>query len=367
MPELWIPYGAVETLITIQAENLGSVAEVPPEGQAADLGRVAELVKGAASLYICDSTPSTLEVLRGLVPTLAEAQGARLVSSSPKRVEAGVPEVKGRVTTLPPPLPAAEGKEEPTYATELLEGGMKLFLGSARPDPLFGILDPRGEACLNWVASFHALAAKAEKSMEPKPFHKTPAFEAVLGITAKFPNSKFLSVVPSGGKPKAVLEDAPFDAIKNSFAKTSVPQARGLIAGLGGKGYDDTLSSTLRGVWNVLEGVRKGGSVLLVAECADGVGSVALEMLVTGRLMGEGGRRERYVDGLEDVFYLNKLKDEYDILLLSGLPETYARSKLGLTTAKGAGEAVGRLLNKVGRTGKLNIVPRASECQVVSG
>ena len=67
------------------------------------------------------------------------------------------------------------------------------------------------------------------------------------------------------------------------------------------------------------------------------------------------------------MFYLNKLKGEYDVLLLSGLPETYARPTLGPTTAKGAGEAVGRMLNKLGRSGKVNVVPRAPECLVESG
>jgi nickel-dependent lactate racemase len=141
-----------------------------------------------------------------------------------------------------------------------------------------------------------------------------------------------------------------------------------MVIGIGGRGYDDTLSSALRLVWNVIEGVRKAGSVLLVAECSEGMGSTALEMLVTERMGGVGERRrEKYVDGIEEVFYLNKLKDEYDLLLLSGLPETYARSKLGLTTAKGSGEAVGRILNKVGRSGKLNVVSRAPECLVDSG
>jgi nickel-dependent lactate racemase len=138
------------------------------------------------------------------------------------------------------------------------------------------------------------------------------------------------------------------------------------VLGAGGRGYDDTFSSALRGVWSALEGVRKAGSVLVIAECSEGVGSSALELLVTGRLAEGGRRRERYVEGLEEVFYLNKLKEEYDVLLLSGLPETYARTKLGLTTAKGSGEAVGRLLNKVGRSGKLNVVPRAPECLVES-
>ncbi len=365
MPEIWIPYGSVETLVTLQAENLGTVAEPASEVGSVDMPRLTGLVKGTSALFICDSTPATLELLRTLAPALAEAQSVKLLSSSPKRVESSVQEVKGRVATLPPPIPA--GEEEPVYAQALTEKGGKLFLGAARPDPLFGLFDSRVEACLNWVARSHALAAKAEKGMEPKPLKKTAAYEEVQRLTEGIPDSKFLTVVPRGGKPRIILEDAPFDAVKNSFAKFPMAQTRGMVVGAGGRGYDDTLSSSIRGIWSVLEGVRRTGSILLVAECSEGIGSVALENLVTGRAAEGERRKERYVDGLEEVFYLNKLKDEYDVLLLSGLPETYARSKLGLTTAKGSGEAVGRILNKVGRSGKLNVVPRASECQIVSG
>jgi hypothetical protein len=90
-------------------------------------------------------------------------------------------------------------------------------------------------------------------------------------------------------------------------------------------------------------------------------------MLVSGRIAGEGkGRKEKYVDGLEEIYYLAKLKEEYDVLLLSGLPELFAKGKLGLTTARGSGEAVGRVLNKLGRTAKVNLVTRAPECRAVS-
>jgi hypothetical protein len=367
MPELWIPYGGVETLVTLQAENLGLVAEPPTEGGSIDTERIIELVKGSGTVYICDAAPGTLQLLRSLAPTLAEAPNLRLVSSAPKRVDAGVPELKGKVATMPPPMPQEEG-DEPVYAPDLTEKGMKVFVGTARPDPLFGILDAKVEACLNWVARSHAAAARAEKGMEPQPFQKTPAYGVIESLADSISEAKFLSAISRGGRLRTVLEDAPFDAVKNAFARLPMSQSKGMIVGAGGRGYDDTFSSALRGVWNVIEGVRKTGSILLIAECAEGAGSTALEMLVTGRISGEGERRrERYVDGLEEVFYLNKLKEEYDVLLLSGLPETYARSKLGLTTATGSGEAVGRMLNKVGRSGKLNVVPRAPECYLESG
>ncbi len=365
MPELWIPYGNVETLVTLQAENLGVVAEGATQGASTDFPRVAELIKGTAQLFICDSAPATIDLLKGTVSALAENQSLRLLSPAPKRLEAAVPELKGRVTTLPPPLPATEG-DEPVYAQQLLDPGTKLFLGSARPDPLFGIADARVEACLNWILRAHASAAKAIKGMEPEPFQKTEAYEKIEDLVEGIRDAKFLTGIPRGGKLWTALEDAPFDAIKNGFARTQMPPTRGIVIGAGGRGYDDTLSSAVRGVWSAIPGVRKTGSILLIAECLDGVGSSALEMLVTGRMEGEG-KRGRYVDGLEEVFYLNKLKDEYDVLLLSGLPETYARSKFGLTTARGSAEAVGRVLNKIGRSGKMNVVSRASELLIESG
>lgn len=366
MPEIWIPYGNVETLVTLQAENLSVVAEPKADGGSVDNERMTELARGSTRVFLCDAAPATLELLRSLVPAL-ESENLKIVSAAPKRIEGGVPELKGRITTLPPPVPSGEG-DDPLYAQELTDKDVKLFIGSARPDPLFGIIDAKVEACLNWVARSRAMAAGARNGMEPEPFQKTEAYEAIEKLAERFSDSKFITAVPRGGKLRATMEDAPFDAIKNGFAKTQMPQARGLIVGAGGRGYDETLSSALRGVWSAIDGVKKTGSLLLIAECADGVGSTALEMLVTGRTPGEGEKkREKYVDGLEEVFYLNKLKDEYDVLLLSGLPETYARSKVGLTTAKGSGEAVGRILNKVGRSGKLNVVPRAPECIVESG
>jgi hypothetical protein len=366
LPEIWIPFGGVETLVTIQAENLGTIVEQGAEPAPPDIERLAELTRSASAIFVSDFAPTTMQLLKAMAPAIGDAQALEFFSAAPKRIESSVPELKGKVATLPPPLPSGE-EQGAVYAQELTQPGVKLILGTAKPDPLFGIVDARVQSCLNWVARSHSIAAQARKGMEPQPFQKTEAFSEIERIAKGISDAQFLTVVPRGGKLRTVMEDAPFDAIKNSFVKTSVQQTRGMIVGAGGKGFDDTLSAAIRGIWNVLPGLRRTGSVLLIAECSDGIGSTALEMLVTGRLSGEGERkREKYVEGLEEVFYLSKLKEEYDVMLLSGMPETYAGSKLGLTTARGSGEAVGRMLNKVGRSGKLNVVPRAPECLVES-
>ena len=120
MPELWIPYGTVEALVTLQAENLGAVADSPPETASLDTERLADLIRGTASVFICDSAPGTIELLRGLAQHLTETPNLRLMSSAPKRIEGGAPDLKGKITTLPPPLRPGDG-DEPLYAPELLE------------------------------------------------------------------------------------------------------------------------------------------------------------------------------------------------------------------------------------------------------
>jgi hypothetical protein len=304
-----------------------------------------------------------MELLRNLVG-LAQADPPRVVASEPKRAEASVPELKGKVIHLPKDVPSEAGPPEPVPM--LKEAGRKIFIGTARPGPLFGIVDAEVAAALDWVRGAMVEAATARKDFEPTPFEKTESFETAVEIAGGIKEATFLTAIPRGGRVRSVLEDAPFDAVRNGFLETNLPPARGLIVGAGGRGSDDTFSAALRSIWGVIEGVKKSGDVLLLAECSEGVGSPALEMLVSGRIAGEGRRREKYVTGLEEIYYLSKLKEEYGVLLLSGLPETFTRNKLGITSARGSAEAVGRLLNKLGRNAKVNLVTRAAECRMPS-
>lgn len=351
--------------MTIQAENLGTMVEPIAGERNVETERLAELLKGEVALFICDTSPTTLETVQEVIRVLGRIDSLKVLAVEPKRVEGPIPELKGRVFQLARSAQAEGDSLIP--ASPLTDEGRKVFIATARPDPLFGIIDAKVEVASNWFAGGLRYAATARKDLEPTPFEKTLSFERAEEITRGIDGATFLTAIPRGGRAKAVLQNAPFDAIANGFLESTLPPARGLIVGAGGRGYDDTFSSALRTLWSVLGGVRRTGEILLVSECAEGLGSQALEMLASGRMSGEGGRRrEKYIPGVEEIYYLNKLKEDYGVLLLSGLPEIFAKSGLGLATARGSGEAVGRLLNKLGRTAKVNIVTRAAECRVRS-
>jgi hypothetical protein len=361
LPEVWIPYGEVETLVSVDAENIGSVVNPDPEKSAGETDRLSEKLKRATRLFVCDSRPTTVELLRDLAPAVAAVDALKVVAEDPKRIEYAVPQLKSRLSEAIQPVSDISTSEH------LGAQGAKVFVGTASPDPLFGIADPKVAACRNWVVGSHEEAAQKRKDMEPTPFERTDAYASMEETAFKIPDASFVTVIPRSGRVRSAMEDAPFEAIRNGFYGETLPASKALIVGAGGSGYDQTLSSALRSIWGVLGCVRKSGEVLLMAECSKGLGSQALEMLVTGRIAGEGRRKEKYVPGLEEVYYLHRLKEDYDVMLMSGLPELYAKSKLGFATAKGSGEAVGRLISKAGRTSKVNVVARASECRIESG
>ena len=351
--------------MTLQAENLGTVIDPQPEQGALETERLSEAVRGASALFVCDASSAALEVLKSLAVGISLPEAVKIFSPAPRKIESAVPQLKSRVTTLPPPV--TTDSSESAFAPELSARGMKVFIGTARPDPLFGLVDAKVEACLNWIAHSHREAARTRKEMEPSPFEQTRPKEAIDGLADGIKEASFFDILPRGGRAKSVLENAPFDAIKNGFLTIGLQPAKAMVIGTGGKGYDDNLSSAVRIAWNVLPGARKSGSIVLMAECSEGLGSTALDMAATGRIPREPtGKKGSYLEGLEDLYYLSKMREEYDVLLLSGLPEVYAKTKLGLATAKGSGEAVGRLLNKLGKTGKMNVVTRASECRIES-
>lgn len=357
MPEIWVPYGDVETLLTIQAENLGEVVEPQPDAESAEDERLVEAVRSSKSLFVCDAKPATVEFLRKLLPFVVNKELA-VSGPSSKRLESALPELKGLVSQTSAP-------EGGGVVKELAADGRKTILACAQPDPLFGVIDAKVAGCLCWLPGSKAAAAKSKKDFEPAPFQKTRAYDSMERASAKLPGASFATVIPRAGRLRSVLLDPPFDAVANGFYESKAPQAKGMIVGVGGKGYDDTLSGALRLVWSAVPGVKASGEMLLIAECSEGLGSRALEMLVTGRLTPDSGqRREEYVDGLEEAYYLEKLKEEHDVVLLSGLPVLYAKSKLGLPVARGSSEALGRLLTKLGRTGKVNLVTRAAESRL---
>lgn len=359
--EIWVPYGDVESLLTLQAENLGELIDPTPESHSEELAqKLNDRLKGFKRLVVCDARPATTKLLRTLAPHLQSDTALKLNALSPKPIEEAVPELKGRIAKLSPPsVPIPVQDAEVRMPAELGEGG-SLLLATGEPDPLFGYLDARAQTCLSFMTGSRRMAYEAREGEVPAFLEETRPYSTLVALLSAVRQSDYVTLITRGGEPFSLLEGGPKDA-RGHYSPQQLAPAKGIVVGGGGKGYDDTFSGVLRLAMGMLGAVRKGGDILLVGECGDGIGSEALQMQAQGRL-GEGNLRKAfYADGLEETSYLSRLRENYTVTLLSSLPDLYASGRFRFKSPKSASEALQKVFSSAGRGAKLHVITRAPE------
>jgi hypothetical protein len=115
-----------------------------------------------------------------------------------------------------------------------------------------------------------------------------------------------------------------------------------------------TLTNSLNALWNSVHIVKEGGAVVLIAENKQGIGGGALQMFIEGKLnMEEARRSASYIDGLEHLFFIEALKQKYELGILSTIPQYYLRTLLGFITYNGTKDILQDLLIKYGKNNKV--------------
>ena len=136
-----------------------------------------------------------------------------------------------------------------------------------------------------------------------------------------------------------------------------------IVVSAGGYPADISLYEAYKGLDNALDAVKRGGVIILVAECPDGHGNQVFYEWMTRLADIKNVEREikrNFVLGGYKTYYLLKALANHQIILVSSLPEYYANSVFKLKTARAVNDALAETFKIAGSASRVWAMPWGS-------
>jgi len=128
----------------------------------------------------------------------------------------------------------------------------------------------------------------------------------------------------------------------------------------GGYPADVNLFQAYKGVDSALEVVKRGGVIILVAECSEGHGNqVFYDWMVKFNDLRAVEReiKRNFVLGGHKAYYLMKALQNHQIILVSSMPDYYAANIFKLKTARAVNDALNEAFSIVGKNARVWAMP----------
>jgi nickel-dependent lactate racemase len=410
MVDVWLPYGKSEVCVRVPTRNfLGSIepkekASVP-DGRAEVARalkepiaskRLGEIVKPESKVAIVadDATrpaPSSI-----IIPPLLDELNAAGVKNENltivfgcgmhrpvKREEAALllgEDVLGRVKSESHDCRA----QDLVYVGTTQKHGTKVYLNRVLAEADVRILT--GDVCFHYFAGYgggrksvlpgvsgeetikHNHAMVLETNARTGVLDGNPVNEDMVEA-ARMARVDFIVNVVTDGKGEVVrafagdLEQAFLEGVKVVDEMYRVPVDRRadiVVVSSGGNPADVNLFQASKGVDNALGVVKRGGVIVLVAECPEGHGNQAFYdwMVKFADLKAvEREVRRNFVIGGHKAYFLLRTLQNHQIILVSSMPDYYASGIFKLKTARAVNDALNEAFNIAGRNARVWTMP----------
>jgi nickel-dependent lactate racemase len=410
MVDVWLPYGKTEICLRVPTRNfLGSIEpkEKPgvPDAKAEveralkePIGsrRLSEIVKPEHKIAIVvddatRSAPSHVMVppildelnsagVRDENVTIIFGCGTHRAVTSEEAVRLLGENVVKRVKTISHDCKA----QDLVYVGTTAKYGTKVYLNRVFAEADVKILT--GDVCLHYYAGYGGgrksvlpgvageETIKANHAMLLHPNAKTgvldgnPVHEDMVEA-AKMARVDFILNVVTNSKGEVVrafagdMERAFYEGVRLVDEMYRVPVDRRadiVVVSPGGYPADVNLFQAYKGVDSALEVVKRGGVIVLAAECSEGHGSQAFyDWMVKFKDLKAVEReiKRNFVLGGHKAYYLMKALQKAQIILVSAMPDYYAVNVFRLKTARTVNEALSEAFKIVGENAKVWVMP----------
>jgi hypothetical protein len=348
MPEIWLKYGPTDIALDINFGNLQ--AEVSPDllllSDEDIATKLSEIPMSNNTLILALSRSKSVQRITEILRHVIKSKGFEGVDVNT------LPKIADRFSK--------EGfnigsDDSPFFLPKRYEN--VIFISLISYDPLFGFSGAPTLILRNYMEEQMLLAFESRDSNLPNPGVNCPPLAIALSASEKL-SAASLELVTSSSGISGIYSGNVCDAFrkaKEKFAATTineVDQAKSAIIAGSEESDFSNLTSSLNLLWNTIHAVQQNGSIVLLAENQDGLGG-ALQMFVEGKIKNKDlYQRGFYVPGLEHLIYLENLREQYDLGILSTLPQYYLK-KLGFETYGGGNDVLEKLLAKHGKKHKI--------------
>jgi len=215
----------------------------------------------------------------------------------------------------------------------------------------------------------HALMLNANARtgvLEGNPVHEDMTEAAKLAkvdfIVNVVTNSKCEVVKAFAGE----LEPAFLEGVKlvdEMYRVTVDRRAEIAVVSCGGSPADINLYQAYKAVDGALEVVKRGGVIILVAECAEGHGNqVFYDWMAKFPDVKTVEReiRRNFTLGGHKAYYLLKALQNHQIILVSSLPDYYASTIFKLKTARAVNDALNEAFLLAGKAARVWTIPQGN-------
>jgi nickel-dependent lactate racemase len=409
MVDVWLPYGKTEVCVRVPARNLlGSIdpkekASVPESRaevkraltEPIGSGRLAQIVKPESKVVIVVDDATRAAPTRVMIPPLLEDLNAagvnnenvtiifacgihREVTPEEARLLLG-DDVFARVKSV-----SHDCRSQDLVEVGTTKRGTKVLLNRVFVEADVRVLT--GDVSLHYYAGYgggrksvlpgvsgeesikhnHAMILDANAKtgvLQGNPIHEDMVEAARMArvdfILNAVVNSRGELVKAFAGD----LEQAFSEAVKlvDEMYRVAVDRrADVVVVSAGGHPSDINLYQAYKGVDNALEVVKRGGVIVLVAECLEGHGNQVFYDWMS-RLSDlksiERELKRSFVLGGHKAYYLLRALQNHSIILVSSIPDYYASNIFKLKTARALNDALNEALSIAGRNAKVWVIP----------
>ncbi|MCV0393137.1 MAG: transcriptional regulator [Nitrosopumilus sp.] len=351
MPEIWLNYGITDVVLDIRAENLEQ--KIDSDGKILDDSVINEKLgtldlSKPMELVVLHNSKSIQKIISMLFSLCEQKSKPFPKILTDKRilnqVKAGLP----------------EGTSINEFDDVEISNSNLVFMSEMEFDGLFGY-ETISTRLIKKFGQDSMLSAYAKRQGNlPTPGQ----YPESLGEAKKFSDNfeiQGIEIIANSqgivdfsiGHPSQTMSST---KILESQSIKDVGQHKTMIISSGKDSSNDNLGKSLSSLWNCANAIKKDGLAILVAECKGGLGSDALQQYIEDRLtLDQLKNPTKYITGMEDLLFLSEIQKNFQIGLVSILPEFYAK-KLNMLSMQGIKYSMDYILKTQGARQKVAVV-----------